>query len=189
MTGLIKRYDGIVDVIEDRIAPWLVPTLARAVFAAVFFMYYWNSAGTKLADAFTPTFGAFSQIFPKVAEAVSYDLTQASMLQKAIMVLGAWAEYALPLLILVGFATRFAAIGMIGFVIVQSLTDIYGHGLSETDIGGWFDNVASSVIADQRTLWVFLLIILIVRGAGPISVDAAIRWLRSAIFGRREASV
>jgi len=186
--NILRLHDDAVDFLEDKVAPWLVPTLARLVFFAVFFFYYFNSAGTKLDTWSTPSFGAFSQIFPKVAEAVSYDLTQASFLQKAVMVLGAWAEYALPVLIVVGLLTRLSALAMIGFVIVQSLTDIYGHGLSETDVGGWFDNVASSVIMDQRTLWVFLLIVIIVRGAGPISVDALLKMARRAIFGPKEAA-
>lgn len=181
--SLFYLYDDLVRALNERVAPWLVPTLARVVFALVFFFYYWNSAGTKLDGIFTPSFGAFSQIFPKVAEAVSYDLTQASAFQKLVMVLGAWAEYALPLLILIGLFTRLAALGMIGFVIVQSLTDIYGHGLSETDIGGWFDNVASSTIMDQRTLWVFLLVVLVLRGAGPVSVDRLLGGARRRLTG------
>jgi Predicted membrane protein len=181
--SLIRAWDDATETLEHRIAPWAVPTLARLVFAAVFLVYYLNSAGTKLDGLFTPTFGAFSQIFPRVAEAVSYDLTQASLFQKAVMVLGAWAEYALPVLILVGLATRLAAVGMIGFVIVQSLTDVYGHGLGPSDIGAWFDNVASATIMDQRTLWIFLLAILVLRGAGPVSVDAAIGWARGIVSG------
>ncbi|MEM1388307.1 MAG: DoxX family protein [Pseudomonadota bacterium] len=183
---LLRLHDSAVDFIEDKVAPWLIPTLARIVFALVFFFYFFNSAGTKLDAWATPSFGAFGQIFPRVAEAVSYDLTQASFFQKVVMVLGAWAEYALPVLILIGLATRLAAIGMIGFIIVQSLTDIYGHGLGPADIGAWFDNVASAVILDQRTLWVFLLLILVVRGAGPISVDAVLGWIRRSFFGRSE---
>lgn len=180
MTGLIDLYDTITRRLDDA-SPWLIPTLARIVFLLVFFFYFWNSAGLKLDGLFTPTAGAFGQIFPRAAEEVLYDLTQASFFQKAVMVVGAWSEYLFPFLILIGFATRLAAIGMIGFVVVQSLTDIYGHGISGADIGAWLDNNATSVIVDQRTLWVFLFLVLVIRGAGPISVDALINYARAKL--------
>jgi putative oxidoreductase len=176
MTPLFARYRRLVGGL-DAASPWAIPTLARFVFVAVLFVYFWNSAGTKLTGPFTPSFGAFSQIFPRAAEAASYNLAAASLFQKTVMVLAAWAEYALPLLIAVGFLTRFAALGMIGFVIVQSLTDIHGHGLGPTDIGAWFDHVATAVIMDQRMLWVFVLLVLVLRGSGPLAVDGAIRFL------------
>ena len=175
MIAVARFYVDIFSWLERAIGPWLMPTLARFVFIAVFFYYYWNSAGTKLDDIFTPTAGAFGQIFPKAAEAVLWDLEQASLLQKSIMVSAAWAEYALPALILVGLATRLAALGMIGFVLAQSYVDVVGHGAK---LGAWFDNVATGSILDERTLWFFLFVFMVFRGAGPISADAAMRGRR-----------
>ena len=156
--------------IDDK--EWILPTLARFVFAAVLLVYFWNSGLTKLggswAGLFEPTFNAFAQIFPKGAEAVSYDITQASAFQKLVILAGTWSEFILPALILVGFFTRLAAIGMIGFVIVQSATDIVGHGSAT---GSWFDNLSDGVILDQRALWVLLFAVLVVKGAGPVSLD------------------
>ena len=57
---------------------------------------------------------------------------------------------------------------MVVFVIVQSLTDIYGHG---AQTGAWFDKVSDAVILDQRAFWVFLLLYLVFRGGGPFSLD------------------
>ena len=74
-------------------------------------------------------------------------------------------------MIVVGLLTRLAAFGMIGFVIVQSWVDVTGHGVGGKDLGAWFDGPSGSLIMDQRLLWVVLFVILIVRGAGPISVD------------------
>ena len=45
-----------------------------------------------------------------------------------IVVAGTVAEFILPILIAIGLFTRLAALGMIGFVIVQTLTDLFGHG-------------------------------------------------------------
>ena len=177
MTGLITLHNSIFARIEG-LSPILLPTLTRFVFAAVFFVYFWNSATLKLDGLFSPTAGAFGQIFPKAAEAVLWDLTQASFLQKAIMVLGAWAEFVLPVLILVGLFTRLAALGMIGFVLVQSLVDVTGHGAA---VGAWFDNDALAAIMDQRTLWIFLLLTLVFRGAGPLSLDRLILERKSPV--------
>ena len=55
-----------------------------------------------------------------------------------------------------------------GFVVVQSLTDIYGHGAGA---GAWFDRASDALILDQRALWLLLLAVLISKGAGPISAD------------------
>ena len=62
---------------------------------------------------------------------------------------------------------------MIGFIVVQSLTDLVGHGgfdHPETH-GMWFDRFPDSAILDQRSLWVFLLLVLVLKGGGPLSLD------------------
>lgn len=90
------------------------------------------------------------------------------------MLAGSWAEIILPLLIVVGLLTRGAALAMIGFIVVQSLTDIYGHGADVVTIGGWFDRASDALILDQRLFWVFVLLFLLVKGAGRLSLD---HWL------------
>lgn len=155
----------------DRHADWLVPSLARVVFAAVLLGYFWASALTKLDGPFTPTTGAYAQIFPKLFEAVGYDVGQMGLWHRLVVLAGAWAEFALPVLIVLGLFTRAAALGMVGFVLVQSLTDILGHGAGA---GAWFDRASDALILDQRALWVLLLIVLVLKGPGPISADRAL---------------
>ncbi|MGJ8610701.1 MAG: DoxX family protein, partial [Octadecabacter sp.] len=141
---------------------------------ATLLFYFWNSANTKWdGTPFTPGVGGYAQIFPKAMEAVGYDVSQMSMFHWAVVVAGTLAEYILPLLIVVGLFTRFAALGMIGFVIVQSLTDLYGHGGIEhiETVGRWFDGQPSGAILDQRSFWTLLLITLVLKGAGPLSLD------------------
>jgi len=154
---------------------WLVPTLARLVFAGVLLIYFWNSAMTKLGTGisgiFTPSDGAYAQIFPRALEAAGYDSSQLGAFHWLVATAGTWAEFLLPLLIVLGLLTRIAALGMIGFVVMQSLTDIVGHGADGDTIGGWFDRFSDAHIVDQRAFWVFLLIVLVVRGAGPLSLD------------------
>jgi putative oxidoreductase len=38
-------------------------------------------------------------------------------------------------------------------------------------IGAWFDPVADALILDQRVFWILLFLVLILKGAGPISLD------------------
>lgn len=175
MNSLISLHNIVFDRIE-RLAPSLMPTLARFIFAAVLFVYYWNSGLTKLGGEglggfFSPTFNAFAQIFPKGAEAAGYDITQATVFQKLVILAGTWAEFILPILLVIGLFTRLAALGMIGFVVIQSLTDIWGHEAGAKTVGAWFDGVSDAAILDQRAFWVFLLLYLVLRGGGPLSVD------------------
>ena len=126
MTGHPTLYDRTTTEL-DRLGNSLVPLMARACFAAVLLMYFWVSGLTKLDGVFTPSLGAYAQIFPRAMEAAGYDASQMGALRWLIVLVGSWAELVLLALIVLGLATRLAALGMIGFVVVQSLTDIIGH--------------------------------------------------------------
>ena len=137
-----------------------------------------------------PSPSAYVTIFPRAFEAVGYDASQFGLFHWAVAFAGTWAEIILPVLIVAGLLTRLAALGMIGFVIVQSWVDIVGHGLAPADIGAWFDRVPSSVILDQRAFWVFLLLVLVFRGAGPLSLDRLfVEAFGQDMSARRTASV
>lgn len=161
----------------NRIGDQLLPLLARLVFAGVLLGYFWKSGTTKLGDGilgiFTPPSGGYVQIFPRAMETVGYDTSQLSIFHWAVVFAGTVAEFVLPLLIVIGLLTRLAAFGMIGFIAVQSLTDLYGHGgiAHEGTLGAWFDRVPDALILDQRAFWVLCLAILVVKGAGAISAD------------------
>ena len=174
MNTLVSLHNSTFSQIE-RMQGWLVPTLARLVFAGVLLVYFWNSAMTKLGEGifgiFTPSDGAYAQIFPRALEAAGYDSSQLGSFHWLVATAGTWAEFVLPALIVLGLLTRLSALGMIGFVIMQSLTDIVGHGADGDTIGGWFDRFSDAHIVDQRAFWVFLLVVLVVRGAGPLSLD------------------
>lgn len=154
-----------------------LPLLARFVFAASLAGYFWASAMTKLGAGafgfFQPSSGAYAQIFPRQFEAVGYNSDALGLWHWAVVVLGTWAEFLLPLLILAGFLTRLAALGMAGFIVVQSLTDLYGHGglAHAATLGAWFDRAPDSAILDQRLFWALLLAVLVFKGAGALSLD------------------
>jgi len=170
MNALVSTYALLTERL-DKLSDLLVPTLARLVFAAVLLVYYWNSAGLKIdGSIFSPSAGAFGQIFPKAAEAVLYDVTQLNFLQRLVIFAGTLAEYVLPAMIVLGLFTRLAAIGTLGFIWVQTLVDVTGHGVK---LGSLFDNNIGLV--DQRVMWSFLLLVLVFKGAGAMSLDAILR--------------
>jgi putative oxidoreductase len=159
----------------DRAGDSLVPVLARLSFAAVLLVYFWASGLTKLDGLFTPSLGAYAQIFPRAMEAAGFDASQMGAMRTLIVLAGSWAELILPAMIVLGLATRLAALGMIGFVVVQSLTDIIGHGASAGTIGAWFDRASDALILDQRALWMVVLLTLVLKGAGPFSLDHLVK--------------
>ncbi|WP_095590179.1 DoxX family protein [Actibacterium ureilyticum] len=173
MNSLISLYNTAFTRIEHSTDSWLLPTLARFTFAATLLLYFWNSAMTKIGDGFAglfqPSIGAYAQIYPKAFEAAGYDASQMSLFQWLVVMGGTYAEFILPALIVLGLLTRLAALGMIGFVVIQSLTDIYGHGA--TEYGALFDRVSNGTILDQRLFWVTVLLISVIKGAGPLSLD------------------
>ena len=180
MNALKRLHHAVFDPIEN-MSPLVLSTLARFIFAATLFMYYWNSAQTKLGKVgleglYNPTFNAFAQMFPKGAEAAGYDIAQATLFQKAVILSGTWAEFILPVLIIIGLFTRYAAVGMVAFIVVQSVVDLFGHGGIDDPkvLGAWFDGAPDGVILDQRAFWVFLMLYLVFRGAGPLSLDRLI---------------
>ena len=81
---------------------------------------------------------------------------------------GAGPNSSCRVLIVLGLFTRLAALGMVGFVVVQSLTDIFGHGAAR---GRWFDRASDALILDQRAFWLLLFACADQKGAGPLSAD------------------
>lgn len=179
MNALVSLHNAVFGHLER--IDWLLPTLARLIFAATLLMYFWVSALTKLGvgfqGLFVPSDGAYAQVFPRAFEAVGYDVDALGAYHRVVVVAGTWTEFVLPALIILGLLTRISALGMIVFITVQTMTDLYAHGsmADPKTLGAWFDRFPDSTIMDQRALWIMLLLILVFKGAGPLSLDAALR--------------
>ncbi|MGB8622635.1 MAG: DoxX family protein [Paracoccaceae bacterium] len=154
----------------------LVAFLARAVFASVLLRFFLNSFLTKI-DGFGLSAGAYIQILPRQMEAAGYDPSQIAFPLQLVVLAGTLAELVLPALVVLGVATRPAALAMMGFVVMMSFTDIFGHGVETQTIGALFDGDPFGTILDQRLMWLFLLSIPAWLGGGSISLDAFI-WSR-----------
>lgn len=86
---------------------------------------------------------------------------------------GTVTEFVLRALTIIGLFARLASIGMIGFIVVQSLTDLIGHGAwdDKAVLGAWFDRIPDGIILDQRMFWILALSIIVFKGAGWLSLD------------------
>lgn len=191
MSGLIgvfyRLYNGIFGLLERLTDGWFLGFAARAIFASVLLVFFWNSAMTKIdgsfMNIFTPGAGAYAQMFPLMMEEVSYDISQIAFFPYGLIVLlGTWAEFILPALIVVGLFTRAASLGMIVFIVVMSYVDVTGHGADAKTIGALFDGDPYSVISDDRLMWIFLLLVPMLKGAGFLSLDT----LLNAYYRKRE---
>jgi putative oxidoreductase len=165
---IYQQITGYLDHTADEV----LPLLARFTFAATLSVFFWKSVLTKFGDGLTglvvPSAGAYLQIFPMRFEAVGYDTDALSSLDWLVAVAGTYGELILPILVVIGLATRFAAFGMMGFIVVMSIVDVWGHNVMA---GQLFDGDPSSLVADQRLYWLLMLAVLVFRGGGSLSVD------------------
>jgi len=126
MNTLISLHNSVFGRLHQ--ADGALSLLARFLFAAIFLIYFWVSGLTKLGDGFfglfSPSLGAYAQIFPRAMEAAGYDASQLTFFHTIVVLAGTWAEFILPILIIIGLFTRLAALGMVGFIAVQTATDL-----------------------------------------------------------------
>ena len=183
--AIVKLHDSVFQGIQCIARDWFLGLSARLVFSSVLLMFFINSALTKVGSGFPgfliPQFNAYAQILPSVAEAAGYDASKIAFFPWGIIVaLGTYAEFILPVLILLGLFTRLASVGMIGFIAVMTIVDVVEHKVDAKTVGVLFDRIQDSVIADQRLLWLLPLFVLIVIGPGKVSLD----YLLGKITGR-----
>ncbi|OAZ07690.1 DoxX [Thalassospira tepidiphila MCCC 1A03514] len=145
----------------------IIGIASRGLFVLLLLPYYVNSAMTKI-DGVGLSAGAFAQILPPIAEQYLYDTSAIPFFPWHLIVwAGTLGEFVLPILIVVGLFTRLAALGMIGFVVVQTVVDVVFHGAA---LGGLANGLPTELI-DHRLLWISLLVALVFAGGGKLSVD------------------
>jgi putative oxidoreductase len=160
VAGLVSRVIGWFELIPNS----LVALLARFSIAAVF----WNSGQTKIEGvSINFVSGEFKLGWPRLSEsalALFRDEYKLPLIPPELAApMAAVAEHALPLLILVGLATRFSALALLGMTAVIQLL------------------VYPGAYATHGT-WAAVLLYLMVHGPGGLSVDS---WLA----GRRVGAV
>lgn len=179
LARLAILFSNLFAALERGLDGWFLQLSARLAFAGVLMVHYLNAAWTKIGsgfpDMFVPQAGAYAQMLPKVAESVSYNIDNIAFFPHGLIVWGGtYAEFILPVLVVLGLFTRLSALAMITFIAVQTYVDVAFHGLDDTTVGAWFNRLPGELIADQRTLWVAVLLILVVKGGGVLSLDRLI---------------
>lgn len=175
ISSIQKLYCSIFGTVTRLTEGWFLSIAARLTFFSVFFFYYTNSFFTKVGEGFIGFFqiqgGAYFQIVPGAMDAAGYDPANVSIISHLMVFFGTYMEIILPCLIIIGLLTRAAALGMIGFMFVQTYVDINFHGADEKTLGAMFDRFPDALISDQRLLWVFVMIVLVIKGGGFLSLD------------------
>lgn len=301
VSALTRIHDGVFGALQKALDGWFIGLAARLAFGSVLLIFFWNSAYLKVIDVragpqgvfdyLTVEGSAFGQMAPAAFEAANFNASNLGIEYWLMAYGGTYAEFILPLLIVIGLFTRLASVAMIGFLAVMTWVDLYNvetqaapvaaklpaleqavadaedrlatvteapesdlrtalDALSEArvelvaaeaavraadgpdartagrhlraasgsietvapalrgaerrakaeraqaskaltaennklaaiygeTIGAPFDNHSDGEIWDQRLLWIFLLLVLIVRGAGAVSLDGLLRGLRA----------
>ncbi len=170
---LTELHDRVFGLLNQLAGDWFLGLAARLIFASATMFWFLSSAMTKLdGGLFSISVGAYAQIIPPIMENAGFDPAQIAFFPwKIIVFLGTYTEFILPVILLIGLFTRAASVAMIGFIVVLSFVDVQFHGLEAESVGALFDRFPNGIIADQRLLWIFPLVYLALKGAGPISVD------------------
>jgi putative oxidoreductase len=134
------RWNSIAAVVERCVTHDVLATLARVAIASVFFL----SGRTKVDGVLTVTDSAID---------LFRDEYQLPLVPPELAAhLAAYAEHLFPLLLIIGFATRFSALALLGMTLVIEIF-VYPDAWS------------------THLTWATLLLYLIGRGAGAWSLD------------------
>ena len=146
MKALIVRYDAAAAWLSGRLPEAVLLLFVRVVLGGVF----WRSGETKVEPGtwFTLT-DATRELFASEYAGVPLPPELAAPLANA-------AEHVLPALLLAGLFTRGAALGLLGMTMVIQIF-VYPES--------WWA---------EHSLWTALALVLVLRGGGLFSLDAAL---------------
>lgn len=171
LVRLFDLHDRVFEALDRAVSPEFLGLATRLMFSAGLLGFFLGSAylkvidptvgPTSLGDWFTLRDAVFIQMAPTAYAEAGYDASALGWPYWAMAYAGTFAEFLLPVLILIGLFTRLAALGMIGFIAVMTLVDVTAHGVD-----------ARNIVIVSRLVWVGALFFLVVRGGGWLSVDS-----------------
>jgi putative oxidoreductase len=155
-------YRQVVAMLGGTLIQSLLLLFVRVVFAGIF----WRSGATKVVE------GTWFQITPETYDLFASDFSAVPLPSHLAANLSNAAEHILPVLLILGLGTRFAALGLLGMTLVIQIF------------------VFPDAWWPTHSLWVALALIIITRGAGLFSSDAALahRFLKAEQQPRRPAA-
>ena len=177
INGLRLLHNGFFGTLERVTDGWFLGLFTRLAFLFTLYFYYLNSAKTKIGEGLlgflSITDGAYIQIVGPAFEAAGYEQSALPLPAHIMVILGTYGEFILPLLVVFGLFARIGALGMIGFIFVQSYVDVTVHGVA---FGALLNGQPGELI-DQRLFWMIPLIYITLKGPGAVSLDNILsRW-------------
>ena len=141
---LHQIYERVVALAASRPAEAAALLLVRVALAGVF----WRSGQTKIAE------GTWFTLSDTTVELFRTEYAAVPLPSDFAAVAATTAEHLLPVLLLLGLATRFSALALLGMTMVIQIF-VYPEA--------WWP---------VHSLWAALALVLIVRGGGLVSLDA-----------------
>jgi len=151
MQRIASLYDRAVTLVGSRTAEGVALLLVRVALAGVF----WRAGRSKVVE------GSWFELSDSTRYLFENDYSAVPLPPELAAPMAMAAEHLFPALLLIGLATRFSALALLGMTLVIQLF-VYPDAWWATHI-----------------LWVALAGVLIVRGGGMLSLDALIaNWHR-----------
>jgi putative oxidoreductase len=155
-----------------RLVPYaLVALILRLVIARVFFL----SGQSKITGQTVPismnlpgldltSLGEWTIVLPAEIKPSTFQLFETEyaalpMSSTVAAYLFTYAEFVLPVCLVLGFATRFAALGLIAMTVLMQIYVVPGM---------WWA---------AHVYWIAILLVLVSVGPGALSIDALLRWI------------
>jgi len=146
MRRLVSAYEHAVAVLSGRVAESIALLATRTALAGIF----WRSGRSKVVD------GSVLEISDATRHLFEYEYVGVPLPPEIAAVLSTYAEHFLPILLIVGLGTRFAALGLWCMTMVIQIF-VFPEA--------WWS---------VHLLWAALAAVLISRGGGLFALDVAI---------------
>lgn len=146
MSTLLALHSRIIALLNHRLVDAATLLFVRVAFAGIF----WRSGETKVVE------GTWFKVKPEGYDLFSTDFSGVPLQPHLAANLANAAEHIFPILLVLGLATRFSAAALLIMTLVIQFF------------------VFPDAWWPVHSLWVALALVLIVRGAGLISIDAAL---------------
>lgn len=146
MQGILTLYDRLTAALAARLPESIVLLLTRVALAGIF----WRSGRTKIEE------GALLTISDSARTLFEYEYSGVPLPPEIAAPMAAYAEHLFPILLVLGLLTRFSALSLLIMTLVIQFF-VYPDAWWQTHI-----------------IWVAMAAILISRGGGVFSLDAAL---------------
>lgn len=150
MRAIFRAYDSLITAVSGRAVESVTLLFVRAAFAGIF----WRSARTKVDE------GSWLSISDTTYFLFDEEYAGLPLPSDIATPLATYTEHLFPVLLVLGLFTRFSALALLVMTMVIQIF-VYPEA--------WWS---------VHMIWVALALILIVRGGGALSLDAALLKMR-----------